>query len=317
MRFKASLFALGLFLLMPTSPLFGQAFVPQQKIPKVNLDRIQLELQQELERAFGQFPGEFQPNGRRLDMDAMRWGGVQLKKVTPELQQKLGLPENEGLLVVAVDANSAGAAAGLKANDVLVKINTKAVPSDANGLSKLLTEQKANEPLELVVLRDGKEETLKGARMPTLLQVGPILGPGGVRPGIVLPPPIRIDLNRRLPMINPLQPGTITNLHIEMNVNGAKIIRDQKGDQFSGEYSKDDLKITVSGKIENGQGRATEITVTQGKETTKYANLKDVPAQHQRTLQQLMPSPLQNMMIFPMLPDFPPGILPVFPEFER
>jgi membrane-associated protease RseP (regulator of RpoE activity) len=253
-------------------------------------------------------------------MDAMRWGGVQLKKVTPELQQKLGLPENEGLLVVAVDANSAGAAAGLKANDVLVKINTKAVPSDANGLSKLLTEQKANEPLELVVLRDGKEETLKGARMPTLLQVGPILGPGGVRPGIVLPPPIRIDLNRRLPMINPLQPGTITNLHIEMNVNGAKIIRDQKGDQFSGEYSKDDLKITVSGKIENGQGRATEITVTQGKETTKYANLKDVPAQHQRTLQQLMPSPLQNMMLFPMLPglpDFPPGILPVFPEFER
>ena len=110
MHRKASIFALGLVVLLLPGPIFAQAFVPPQRIPKVNLDRLQLELQQEFERVFGQPPAGFQPNGRRWD--GLRWGGVQLKKVSPELQEKLGLPENEGLLVAAVDANSAGAKIG-------------------------------------------------------------------------------------------------------------------------------------------------------------------------------------------------------------
>jgi membrane-associated protease RseP (regulator of RpoE activity) len=268
-----------------------------------------------------------QPDLRRQDPGPPRWGGAHLKPVTPELQQKLGLPENEGLSVAAVEVNSPAANGGLKVNDILIKINNKAVPGDMTGLGKLLGEQKANEPMELVVLRGGKEETLKDARMPALVQNDPA---GGIRrlgqpgqpglpgfPGGGIPMP-RININGR--PLNPLQPAVIKKLHVEMDYDGGTLIRKQDGDQFSGEFAKGELKIAIAGKIENRQNKVNEIAVTQGKETSKYANLRDVPAQHQRLVQQLLPQPLQNMMLFPglpMMPEFPPEFLPLFPEFPK
>jgi hypothetical protein len=80
------------------------------------------------------------------------------------------LPEDEGLVVTAVDANSTGEQAGLKAKDVLVKIGAKAVPSDSTRLAKLLTDQNLAEPIDLVVLREGREETIKEAKMPNVMQ---------------------------------------------------------------------------------------------------------------------------------------------------
>lgn len=298
--------AVGVSTLLLAGQAFGQVIVPQApRVQIPNLPGLPLELQELLNPAVVQGKA-----GGKFAAGTMSWGGVQLKKVPPELQEKLGLPENEGLLVMAVGAKSVGEKAGLKANDVLLKINNKAVPSDANGFITLVKDHKAADPLDLVVVRDGKEETIKGVKMP--VAVAAPKGGALVRPGfggLVVP---RININPRVPN-NPFQPGTIKNLHIEMNVNGATIIRKQKDNDFSGEYSKDDLKITVSGKVENGQAKPSEITVTEGKETKKYTSVTDVPAQHRLMLQQLMPSPLTGLMLFPALPAFP-ELLPGFPE---
>jgi len=99
-----------------------------------------------------------------------------------------------------------------------------------------------------------------------------------------------------------------------MTMNGAKIVRKQNNDEFSGEYSKGDLKIAVNGKVENGQAKPAEITVTEGKESKKYTNLRDVPAQHRIVIQQLLPSAVNNMMLMPLFPDFP-DLLPALPDF--
>ena len=90
-------------------------------------------------------------------------------------------------------------------------------------------------------------------------------------------------------------------------------------DQFSGEYTKDDLKITVSGKVENGQAKPAEITVTEGRETKKYTSLRDVPAQHRLVIQQLMPSALNNSMLLPLNQNLLElqDLLPAFPGLER
>jgi hypothetical protein len=96
---------------------------------------------------------------------------------------------------------------------------------------------------------------------------------------------------------------------MEMTVNGAKVVRDQDGDKFTGSYVKDELKINVAGKIENGQNKISEITVQQGKETSKYTTVNDVPAQHRPMIQQLLPSPFANLMTLPF-PD-----MPAFPAF--
>src|SRR5207253_1667500 len=85
----------------------------------------------------------------------------------------------------------------------------------------------------------------------------------------------RLPLEPRFgPVIPQMQ---VDKLHMEMTINGAKIVRKQDGPRFSGEYSKDGLKITLEGKIENGRATPGEVTVTEGRETKKYASPKDVP----------------------------------------
>ena len=216
------------------------------------------------------------------------------------LQQQLGLEDKEGLVVTAVDPRSAADKAGLKVADVLVRINEKSVPNDLDGFTKLVKDQKVDQAADLVVVRRGKEETIKGVKMPAVVQGNPNAGGGRLGrpglPGIIIP---RLQINPG--GINPFLQGPIQKLHLEATVNGAKIVRDQDGEKFSGAYAKNDLKITISGKIENARPIPSEITVTEGKETKKYTNLREVPAQHRSVIQQLMPSPLQDRLMFPAL----------------
>jgi len=280
------------------------------------------ELQKQLDEIFKQLAMQ-QKLGARVNDGTMKWGGVRLGKADVNLQQQLGLEEKEGLIVMAVDPNSAADKVGLKASDVLVRINDKSVPNDVDGFAKLLKDERVGLAADLVVVRRGKEETIKAARMPDVVQTNPNSGGGRIGrpglPGIVIP---RIQINpANRGGINPFLQGPIQKLHLEMSVNGAKIVRKQDGNLFSGEYSKDELKITISGKIENGRANPSEITVIQGKETKKYPGLREVPAQHRPVIQQLMPSSLDGLLMFPTIPNLQnlpnfPG-LPVIPGVDN
>lgn len=323
---KSLLLALGAGALLAfVAPASAQVIVPnfpQPKLPK--LDGLPPELQKEFEKLqkdieLMQLQLNNQPGGIG---GGMRWGGVHLKKPTMADQQKFGLPENEGLIVTGVDANSMGEKAGLKASDVLVKLNDKAVPNDANGFAKLVKDMKADD-IDIVVLRDGKEQTIKGTKMPAIVQniggAGGIGRPGGLG-GILIGPRIqiknpRINPNPNIPNIV-IPQGNLENLHLEMTINGGKYVRDQKGNDFSGEYSKDELKITVAGKLENGVAKVSEITIREGKaEAKKYASIADTPGQHRAIIQQLMPSNTVGgaggagggLFQFPMIPELQPG----------
>lgn len=316
--------ALGIgSLFFVVSQVAAQAEIPDfPQVPRIQVPRfdgLPLELQkefeklqQELDQVFNQ--GLVQPNRPQLG-SAMVWGGVQLKKVAADEQEKLGLPENEGLVIAAVDANSIGDKAGLKANDVLVKINNKMVPSDPTAFAKLVKDQDPAEAMDLVVLRNGKEETIKNARMPALVQTpitrrNPAIGGLMFRPNMMVPGMQLNPRNPRLPF--PGGFGGLPNMNVEMNINGAKISKRLTGADFSGEYAKDELRITVAGKLENGAAKTSEITIQEGKETKKYNAIGDVPAAHRPMVQQLMPStlnnlflPLQQLQNFPGLPVIP------------
>src|SRR5688500_4976516 len=106
------------------------------KVPLPKIEGLPPDLQKELERLLD--PNFMQQLNRQPAVGGMlRWGGLRLKKASPAEQENLGLPEGEGLVVAAVDPNSVGDKAGLKANDVLVKLNKKPVPNDAQGFAKL------------------------------------------------------------------------------------------------------------------------------------------------------------------------------------
>jgi S1-C subfamily serine protease len=64
--------------------------------------------------------------------------GLMVEDLTPQLSEFFGVPNGEGVLVRSVEAGSPAAAAGLKAGDVIVKVNGQPVASGAEWHHALL-----------------------------------------------------------------------------------------------------------------------------------------------------------------------------------
>ncbi len=88
--------------------------------------------------------------------------GVRLETPGVDLMLQLGLPEGEGLLIGEVRDDTAAANVGMKTGDVLIELGGRNVPSDPGTFDFQLSDLKAAEPLNAVILRDGKAEVLKG-----------------------------------------------------------------------------------------------------------------------------------------------------------
>jgi len=88
------------------------------------------------------------------------WLGIQPEDLPDELRAQLDLPEGEGLLVTDVMAGSPAEKAGLKKNDILTKIDGKAVKGE-DSLAKFMSSAKAGQEATLTVLRKAKEQTIK------------------------------------------------------------------------------------------------------------------------------------------------------------
>lgn len=79
---------------------------------------------------------------------------------------QLKLEKNKGVVVERIDAKSAAEKAGFQANDILLKVGDKAISGEAGSFRKMLGEIPADQPFDVVLLRAGKEETVKGVKIP-------------------------------------------------------------------------------------------------------------------------------------------------------
>ena len=84
--------------------------------------------------------------------------GAKLEVMGPQLAEFFGAQGSAGLLVRQVDPNSPAAAAGLKAGDVVVKVNSMQIVNGSDW-SKTIHENRGK-PVNVIVLRDKKEQTL-------------------------------------------------------------------------------------------------------------------------------------------------------------
>ena len=94
--------------------------------------------------------------------------GIGVQELTSQLGEYFGTPA--GVLVTEVDENSSGRTAGLRAGDVITKVNDQAVRSTQD-LRRVLGN--ASGEISLTVMRDRKEQTLK-----VKLQDEPLETPG-------------------------------------------------------------------------------------------------------------------------------------------
>ncbi len=84
--------------------------------------------------------------------------GVQIQDMTPQLAEAFGLKEGQdGAVVVQVYDDTPAAEAGLKAGDVIKRVDGKAVKSAADLRNKVGL-MRAGDSVELVVLRNGETE---------------------------------------------------------------------------------------------------------------------------------------------------------------
>ena len=105
--------------------------------------------------------------------------GIQMVTLNPEIQQSLNndpnsgitVDTNQGVLVAKVLPNSPAARAGLRAGDVIQKINGQLVPS-ASDLQQIVEENQVGSSLELALNRHGQPLNLsvQTAAMPVLGQ---------------------------------------------------------------------------------------------------------------------------------------------------
>jgi serine protease Do len=84
--------------------------------------------------------------------------GAKLEVMGPQLAVFFGAEAGAGLLVRSVDENSPAAEAGMKAGDVVVRINSIALSNGADW-TKIVHENRGR-PVPVIVLRDKHEQTL-------------------------------------------------------------------------------------------------------------------------------------------------------------
>jgi len=88
------------------------------------------------------------------------WLGVEIYELTPEIMQAFGVQDMSGVIIVGVMQGGPAEAAGLQANDIVIRINDKPV-SDVRGALNLIAQTSPNDAISLEVIRDKHPLTLK------------------------------------------------------------------------------------------------------------------------------------------------------------
>jgi S1-C subfamily serine protease len=92
--------------------------------------------------------------------------GVTVEKVGEPLAEHLNLPKGQGLLVRTVTPNTAAAKLGLQPNDILLRLDGKAITADPAAFRQQVQGLKGNAGVDVQVMRKGKTETLRNLRLP-------------------------------------------------------------------------------------------------------------------------------------------------------
>jgi S1-C subfamily serine protease len=189
---------------------------------------------------------------------------VQLRKPGATLVDQLDLPRDQGMVVEEVGPNSPAGKAGLKAHDILLELDGKAVSSKPADFGKMLEGIQSDKAINAVVMRKGKKEAIKGLKLARASAAGPAnLGGFPNLPrfgnGLVLP-----------------------------NLAGKSITLSRSNDQFTATQRDGNVTITVKGKIDQGKAQASEITIQDGGQSKTYDSLTKVPAAHQEAVKNLI-----------------------------
>lgn len=202
--------------------------------------------------------------------------GIRIERPTDALVAQLDLPNGRGLVCVDVPAESVAGKAGIKPHDILLEVDGKPVPSDGNEFVNSLRQIKADQAVDIVVLRKGRKETIKAVKLPEAREVRRDVF--DLRPLPLPPAPIVGDV--------PPFPGP-GNIRVEAGP-GESIRVERFNDAFTVFMTKNGVKLTMTGSKEDGSAKAEAIEVEVDGKTTKYESIDKLPKEYQELAQRAL-----------------------------
>jgi serine protease Do len=105
--------------------------------------------------------------------------GVQIQPITKEIADSIGMKEAQGALVSEVQQNTPAAKAGIQAGDAILSVDGERL-KDARDLSRRVAAKSPGAKVKLVVVRNGKEQTIdvELAKLPDQVQAAAPARPG-------------------------------------------------------------------------------------------------------------------------------------------
>jgi beta-lactamase regulating signal transducer with metallopeptidase domain len=205
--------------------------------------------------------------------------GVMIKKPSSDLSDQLDLPKERGIVVTEIVKGSPAAKAGLKANDILLEVDGKAVRSEPEAFIKQVHDIDADKEIVIVVLRKGHKEKVGGIKLPEAKKGGNFIwkqldgedGAKGERRIIEVHPQIKVnpeggDEVRVAPIIKRLAPEkNKAGVKDEPRIERGRI--EVRSDDEGGEPGKFKVRV-LDGK--DGQGekkvnRNVTVSINNGK----------------------------------------------------
>ncbi|GEM_PF-3475492 len=186
--------------------------------------------------------------------------GIRVDAPGALLSEQLNLPKDQGLVIAEVFDNSVAKKAGLKANDILLKINQQPVSNEPDKLIKQVADIKSDTPFDIVVLRRGKQETIQNVRLADPQQTWSTLR----------------STARALSELAATQGAQIT-----ITVKRTK-------DDVTLHRNEGSLAITVHAQSADGKSKVSSIEVVEKGKSTKYGKVEEVPEPNRAKVQHLL-----------------------------
>jgi hypothetical protein len=223
---------------------------------------------------FGGLPGMPAAQSRPAAVQESRLG-AELRKPSATLEDQLDLPKGQGMVLEEVGANSAAAKAGLKKHDILLELGGKPVPSKEADFAELLKGIQTGKPVDAVVMRKGRKETVKGLSLPEAKKATVEAPPAA---------PAVPDLPRlfggRMQMPELRGFGGFGGLGGSTSVS-------RGNDEFTVKHSAGGMQMTVKGTVAQGKPVVSAVTIQIDGKTHTYDSLDKVPAEHKEKVQKL------------------------------
>ncbi len=197
--------------------------------------------------------------------------GIRIEAPSDVLAAQLDLPHGQGIVCADVPADSVAGKAGIKSHDVLLEVAGKPVSSNPAEFINQITGVKADQAIDVVVLRKGRKETIKGIKLPEAAELQAL-------------PQVQMHLPQmRGPQIQllPLQQPFPAFQQPFAGGPGEQIQVRQQDSAFTVQMSKDGAKMTMTGNKEDGKPVIGSIEVDAGGKITRAESIDKLPKEYQ------------------------------------